>query len=153
MALDLAWAPRLCQAARQLATVAQPLTDTTLADLTAARGQALSWGPQGEIVEAGALADALAALSSQPELAAAAEQMGQAARAATVAVWSQSLGDSRRRVAGPGLFFPQRLAAWPAHYTSDAPDSLSAAWGPFLRTYLLEMTAKAAWAGREQPAS
>ncbi|NLO74740.1 MAG: hypothetical protein GX100_11625 [candidate division WS1 bacterium] len=152
VALDLNQAPALLQATRQLALTGLPMMNQTLADLTGARGQAPTWGPHDELVEAGTLADTLAGLTANHALAAAARRTGRAARATTLAAWSQQIGNDSRSLSGPGVFFPLRTVGWPAAYRQSEPAGFAAVWGSFVQAYLHEMTAKVALAGQDQPA-
>jgi hypothetical protein len=142
LAVDLAQAEGLSSAVEQLARVAGPGLDQGLPALTLARGQAANWGPQGEMVDAGALAEALAQVSTSPAVAEAAEKLGQAVRAATCAAWTRSDGRDLPG-GGPALFFPLQPSVRAAQYDSSAPAGLTAVWGPFVRAYLQKLMRRA----------
>jgi hypothetical protein len=109
--VDLRRVPELELAVEELATAAIPVMEELVADLTAARGRSASWGPRGEIVEVGAFAAALAQLTPLKTVAECARAVGEAADAATVAVWSQHLSSNEEEVGGLGIDFPLGLAA------------------------------------------
>jgi len=151
--VDLARARELSQAIRELAQVSLPLIGDLAPQITLARGQAPSWGPQGEMVEVSALADTLAEMTPHGQVAAQAQEVSRAARAATVAVWAQGISGSHQAGVGLGIFFPMTLQAWSARYGAGAIPSFAATWEPFLRAYLQSITALAEGGDKDRQAA
>jgi len=138
LAMDLERAGELRPAVGDLAQALRAALEPSLANLTLARGQAMAWGAQAEVVDGTALAEALAQVSAEPGVAQAAARLAGALRAATVVAWAQGSGGGQT-VCGPALYFPLGLGPGLARYENWPAGSLPAAWSPLLRAYLERM--------------
>lgn len=139
VATDLDRLPALTEALRGLAQALLPRVDELAPALTLARSRAAGWGPQRELVEVSALAEATAETTVVPEVAEQAKRVAAAAHEATVEAWRLDPGQNDQVGVGLGIFYPLNIRSWSLRYGADAAGGFESDWALLLRAYLQRM--------------